>query len=481
MRPVISTISSPCYKLARFLSRILRKSFKSAYALKNSLQFVRMIKKRNIPSEYKLISFDVENCFTNISTELALKIIERDFDQFVSKNTDIPKQQFMNLLKFCLVDCNYFSYEDKFIAMKSGLFMGSSLAPILVERVLDTIIDDTLMKLDFIPPFWCSYVDDHVTAIPENKIQVVLEALHSFDNNIKFTYEIEENGRLDYLDLSLYRKEGKVITNWFHKPIASNRMLNFYSNHPRSMKYNVAKSFIRKVFRMSHIDFWNENLQRIKCVLIKNNYPEKVINDLIQKVKRKKPIDASRSYAFLSRTRIGDESTLNNKTLTETNQFASLAYIPGLSEAISKSCKQFVPNVKLAMRPYMKNSSMFTNLKSRIKTDDKSGLVYKIDCAECNAVYIGETIQKFGTRKHQHSTDCQKPLNKFSSALVKHAKYKNHHFKFNDGKILKRENNKTKLQIHEVNNIIKFESVACNEKTDKKDYTNAYINLIKKQ
>ena len=433
---------------------------------------------RNLDN-YRLISFDVENCFTNISTELAIRIVERDFDEFVKNNTNIPKTQFINLLKFCLVDCNYFAYEDKFIAMKSGLFMGSSLAPILVERVLDTIIDETLQKLDFTPAVWCSYVDDHITAIPENKIQHVLDALHEFDPSIKFTYEVEQNARLDYLDLSVWRREnGKLITNWYHKPIASNRLLNFYSNHPKRMKFNVAKSFIRKIFRVSHKEFWSENLQRIRDVLFKNNYPENVITKLIGQVRKRKPTDASESYAFLSKTRIDETTQINDETIT-ISQYSSLAYVPGLSETIDKSCKQFVPTLKLAMRPYRKNASMFANLKSRINPDDKSGLVYKLDCANCSAIYIGETIQKFGVRKSQHCCDCNKPLTKFSSALAKHAKNNDHGFKFDEGKILKRERNKTKLQIHEVNQIIKFESNACNEKTDKKDYTNTYVNLIK--
>lgn len=344
---------------------------------------------------------------------------------------------------------------------------------------MDTIIDEAMLKLDFIPAFWCSYVDDHITAVPEDKIKQVADALHAFDEKIKFTFEVEQEKRLDYLDVSLHRDDsGKVITNWFHKPIASNRLLNFYSNHPKQMKFNVAKSFIRKIFQMSHKEFWTTNLQRIHEVLHKNNYPENVIKSLIAQVMKKKPIDASSSYAFLSRTRVGDETT-NNDANNTVNQYSSVAYVPGLSESISKCCKEFAPNLQLAMRPYKKNLSMFTNLKSRIKDDDKSGLVYKIECADCDAVYIGETIQKFGKRKGQHKNDCTKPLNKFSTALAKHARNKKHQFKFDDGKIMKREKNKTKLQIQEVNQIIKFESVACNEKTDKKDYTNAYINLIK--
>ena len=60
-----------------------------------------------------------------------------------------------------------------------------------------------------------------------------------------------------------------------------------------------------------------------------------------------------------------------------------------------------------------------------------------------------------------------------------HANEKGHNFDFDQAKILKTEQNKIKLQIHEVNQIIIHEGTACNKKTDKKEYTNTYINLIK--
>lgn len=101
-----------------------------------------------------------------------------------------------------------------------------------------------LMKMDFCPLFWISYVDDHITA------------------------------------------NGKLITNWYHKTMASNRILNFYSSHPSHMKENTAKNFIRKVFGLSHKVFWTQNLERIKTILDKNNFPKEVIERLINSVRQ---------------------------------------------------------------------------------------------------------------------------------------------------------------------------------------------------
>jgi len=346
--------------------------------------------------------------------------------------------------------------------------------------VLDCIVDEALLNTDFLIPFWHSYVDDHITAIPEDKIQQVLDKLHEFDPKIKFTCEMESGQQLNYLDVTIHRSdEGKMITNWYHKPMASNRLLNFYSNHPQRMKFNVAKSFIRKIFRLSHKNFWKNNLLRIKSILKRNNYPDKIIDKLIRDVQCHKSRTGTDSYAYLSTNHTNLTTNLTANQTTQASQFSSLAYIPGLSESISNTCKEFVPEVQLAMRPHFKNSSMFTNLKSNIPRDEKSGVVYKIECADCSAVYIGETKQKLGARKNQHQYDCRKNVTKNSSALAIHANEQSHSFDFDNAKILKCERNKLKLQIQEVNQIIIHEKTACNKKTDKKDYTNAYINLIK--
>lgn len=486
IRPIVSTIKSVAYNLSRFLATILRKSFKPKYSIKNSKEFVKNVIKIKIPENYKYVSFDVVNCFTNISTEIALNIIKRDFNQYISKNTNIPKELFIDLLNFCLNECNYFCYEEKIIRMKTGLFMGSSLAPILVERVLEDVVEQTLIDLDFSPLFWYSYVDDHITAIPENKIQTILNKLNNYDEKIKFTVEVEENGKINYLDTTIYRKtNGKTITNWYHKDIASNRIINYYSAHPHHMKINTVKNFITKVFCLSHKEFWTGNLKRIKTILTKNNYPENVIKKLInsvrQRVKNKNnnSNENSNSYAYLS-TDEGNTSTYNKEPSSITN-YASMTYVPSLTEKLSKACKYFTPNVHLAMKPPIKasNKQFFKNLKSQLQIGQKSDVVYKINCKNCNVVYIGETTQKLTKRMKQHQYDCKTIKQQANiSALAKHARSNKHEFDFENTKILKIEQNKIKLQIHEVNQIIKYEQVACNYKSDKKDYTNSYCNLI---
>lgn len=192
LRLIVSTINSAAYKMARFLATILRKSFKSKFGIKNSKEFVKRIRRMHISEDNFLVSFDVVNCFGNIPVELALEMIDRDF-HLIEPHTCIGKEDFMKMLNLCLSEANYFVYEDKFYRQKRGMFMGSSLAPILVERVVEHIVDKTLEELRLEYDFWFTYVDDHLTAVKREMIQVVQDKLNSFHPLVQFTVEIQKD------------------------------------------------------------------------------------------------------------------------------------------------------------------------------------------------------------------------------------------------------------------------------------------------
>lgn len=164
IRLIVSTIDSAAYKISRFLATILRKAFTPKFRIKNSQQFIRTIRKTRITKGNVLVSYDVVNCFGTIPTALALSIIERDF-HMIEQVTPIPKESFLQMLKLCLEQANYFVFADKFYRQKLGMFMGSSLAPILVERVIEHIVESAIRDLNITPDFWNTYVDDHLTSI----------------------------------------------------------------------------------------------------------------------------------------------------------------------------------------------------------------------------------------------------------------------------------------------------------------------------
>lgn len=417
---------------------------------------------------------------------MAIKLIERDFDK-VAKVCRIAKKTFIELLRFCLQECNYFRYGDQFYRQVNGLFMGSSLAPILVERVIEEAISTTLDKIDCTPDFWSIYVDDNMTCIPPDKANIVLDTLNSFHPRVQFTMELETEGLINFLDMTLIKRGSTISSKWYHKAISSNRMLNYYSAHARHTTLNTAKAFVERAIRLTSRRYHHEIMEKARYILAKNNFPAKLISNIIgqtmaSNVSRDHSMHLNRTFSIANST-IQSPSTAN-LTLNETqnmraNNFAALSYVPVASEVISKQLRYFVPDVKLASKPVNKNQRFFTNTKSRLKKEDKNGCIYQIPCGDCNMVYIGETKQKLGIRLSQHKNDVR--AKKDATALAAHARVEEHIFKFDECRILARERNKTRLQIQEVNHIICNDHRTCNLKTDSSHINPTYYCLLKNQ
>jgi hypothetical protein len=160
--------------------------------------------------------------------------------------------------------------------------------------------------------------------------------------------------------------------------------------------------------------------------------------------------------------------------------FAGLTYIPGATDAVKRQLLKYAPNLKVACRPPSKVSQVFSDMKHKLETGQNSFVVYKIPCKECRRVYIGETTRKLYERCSQHETDVKNVDKKpKKSALVQHVHKTKHEFDFGAATILKKVRTKRLLKIHEANQIILHEDVACNFKKDAEYVSPVFYNLIK--
>ena len=51
---------------------------------------------------------------------------------------------------------------------------------------------------------WKRFVDDTIAYVKIDAIEFVLSILNSFHENIKFTYEVENNGKIAFFGCSIY-------------------------------------------------------------------------------------------------------------------------------------------------------------------------------------------------------------------------------------------------------------------------------------
>ena len=57
------------------------------------------------------------------------------------------------------------------------------------------------------------------------------------------------------------------------KPMWSGRFLHYHSHLPLNYKINVINNLVVKGITLAHKSFYNEEIQKIKSILLKNNYP----------------------------------------------------------------------------------------------------------------------------------------------------------------------------------------------------------------
>ena len=88
-------------------------------------------------------------------------------------------------------------------------------------------------KLNVYINFWRRYVDDAITVVKTGSVEYLLSVLNNFHPKIKFTYEMEVESKLAFLDILLHRDGHDIITTVYRKVTNNDVYLNWYSFCPR--------------------------------------------------------------------------------------------------------------------------------------------------------------------------------------------------------------------------------------------------------
>ena len=95
-------------------------------------------------------------------------------------------------------------------------------------------------------PLWLRYVDDTFTAVHKDGIDDFHEHLNRQNADIQFTKEIEENGKIPFLDCLVTRDNNKLKTTIYRKPTHTDRLLDQSSYNPTSHKAATIRTQTRR-------------------------------------------------------------------------------------------------------------------------------------------------------------------------------------------------------------------------------------------
>lgn len=474
LRPIISTVGTTTYNLAKHLSSLFRHILGSTpYDAIDSFKMAEQLRSLNVPEDHVMISLDVVSLFTNIPKVLVCEIIEEKWEVLKTVTT-LNKNQLISMIN-SIIDSCYFTYDDKIYRQVNGLPMGSALSPPLADLVLEKLLQEIVSKRDDIF-FLKRYVDDLFLIIPATKTQEILEAFNGYHQNIKFTLELEKQQKINFLELSITRLLGGTLQiAWYRKPTASLRYVNFYSNHTWTQKMNTIGILKKRWQLFSDPETKEIHKNDIINILMKNDYPKYLI---------KRHLDRPEELG-LSGVAVDEvvAAVSEHAGLSQTKTYLKIPYIRGLSQSVRRSLR--TDDVDVVFYNTHTVGRLYSNLKDTIPISRRSNLVYELTCS-CQAKYVGQSRQFLGERLRQH----QYSLKRLKEGKLNHGQHTgitqhiadnpDHNISFDRVKILQSESNYYKRLFKEALHIY-LTPMSINLQTDLSEHIVAtvYSRLIR--
>ena len=128
--------------------------------------------------------------------------------------------------------------------------------------------------------------------------------------------------------------------------------------------------------------------------------------------------------------------TRKDREKDDPRSHVTIPYIQGVSEAVSRILSDI--NVQVHMKPFRTLGRILFHPKDHIPDDDESSAVYKINCRDCDASYIGETRRALRTRVSKHCRVMEK-MDFSASVLAQHAWEHDHHIEWTSTCVLRVE------------------------------------------
>ena len=249
--------------------------------LKSSNELLGRFLNFEAPDNYELISTDIKDMYSSINPKRALECLIG----FINKNKltfDIPLNKLENLLSTCILKCSSFNVDNKYYKQISGLKTGSPLSGLLADVYIYVNYESKFIINNSRIKKYCRFRDDTIMLCRSNYIETFLKTLNNADEKITFTIEKCSNGSIAFLDKELKLTNKKLHSKWYSKPIKGDKTMNFNAKVPFKWKKSNIIGFINRIIFSSYDNQTNDlDLVRMKRILIKNNYPNKLINDLM--------------------------------------------------------------------------------------------------------------------------------------------------------------------------------------------------------
>ena len=388
-RPIISAIGTASYKIAKFLVPILKPFSTNEYSLSDSFKFKEEILQQN--SNTFMSTMDIESLFTNLPLNETIDICIKLVFEHNNLVEGMNKEEFRRLLVIATQD-SMFIFDGKYYKQVDGVAMGSPLGPILANIFLSHWEEKWLNKCSdsFKPSFYRRYVDDIFLLFnTQEESEHFTNYVNKQHKKMVFVPDNEKDNCISFLDISVIRKEGSLVSNIYRKPTFSGVYTSYNSFMPTNYKKSLVITLVYRLFTIiSEPTTFTSELKYLREILFKNGYPLAFLDSCVKKFYKNRQRVA---IATVER----DEVTIVLPYLgTVTTQ---------IKTKLSKLFGKYLPNcnIKVVSKMTYRMGNLF-RFKDIFPNAIMSDIVYFYKCSSCNATYVGNTCRHRKVRECDH-------------------------------------------------------------------------------
>ena len=346
-------------------------------------------------------AYRLAKCFVPILSNLTKNLPLDETIEFCMKKTFGRKTKFKGLTRVVFKTLLGFAtknvlilFNGKYYEQIDGVSMGSPLGPTLANVFLCHWEEIWLNKcsVKFKPLYYKRFMDDTFLLFSSmDHIKKFFRYINSRHKNMSFTYEVENDDKLPFLDILVTREENKYTTNIYRKPTFSGLYTNFHSFLPETYKTGL---FLTLLFRIYTIcSDWSKihtEIVILRNIMLKNEFPAKFIDCCIKLFfdklfsEKKTVLTVPRKVINISLPFMGKDSLKIRCNLT-------------------KLAKTYFPCCKIqVMFNSGKRLRSFFSFKDKVPLNVRSLILYKFTCSSCNSAYVGKTKRHFLIRMFEH-------------------------------------------------------------------------------
>ena len=378
-------IGSPQYAISKWLCGMIQPVLEHycKHNVKDTFEFVEILRDNPIPPTAHMCSFDVVSLFTNVPLDETIDICAR---RLYHNDDDIdlpwlPETAFRRLMLMVTSGVE-FSFGDVMYKQTDGVAMGSPLGPVLAN-VFVGYCESRMDKIKW-PQLYVRFVDDSFTYFETRRdSEAFLDELNDVHPALRFTCEHEDCNKLSFLDVLVEKTCEGVVTSVYRKPTFTGQYIMYDSYCSSQYKTNLVRNLADRARRICSESKLQAELDFLRSVFLKNGYPGSLLAKLLTNngPRKELTIGPAPCRVFLCLPWKGAEST-----------------------KVSRIVKSIVQKTYYAVNVVTVFTTIrsFTVLKDVLPTHHLSHLIYHFECRQCGSRYVGRTLQHLSERIKQH-------------------------------------------------------------------------------